>query len=124
MRSNIERCFPKCVSNGKVTGKMFLEIPDFRPSSPWNLTGPIWAGFLRTLVRQGSGTDLTVSPEIGLLCGVFLCLQLPRQVSVICDNRHYAPVFLIARVSMLQQPKHRDENYLAVCALNLDGRFQ
>ena len=42
--------------------------------------------------------------------GVLFCLQIGRQVSVICDNRHYAPVFLIARVSMLQQPKHRDEN--------------
>ncbi len=54
-----------------------------------------------------------------------LCLQLPRQVSVICDSRHYAPVFLIARVSMLQQPKHRkhrDENYVAVYRPHHDQR--
>ncbi len=54
--------------------------------------------------------------------GVLFCLQLPRQVSVICDNRHYAPGFLIARVSMLQQPKYRDENYVAAQRPHHDQR--
>ena len=51
-----------------------------------------------------------------------LFLQLPRQVSVMCDNRYYVPVFLIARVSMLQQPKHRDENYVAIYRPHHDQR--
>ena len=56
------------------------------------------------------GRGGALGPSIG---GVVLFLQLPRQVSVMCDNRYYVPVFLIARVSMLQKSKHRGENYVA-----------